>query len=188
MTFIDSYTFVDQLVFQHQRIRQLFESVLAGQVEDRDEAFAELRRLLAVHEAAEEIVVHPRARTDLRVGGALVDECLEEERTVKRLLAELEDMDIQSAEFVATVRILRDVVERHSEREERDEFIALRTDIDGDEAARMAETISVIESIAPTRPHPGAQSATANLLIGPFASMLDRARDAIAARIRKGAH
>ena len=116
MTFIDSYTFVDQLVFQHQRIRQLFDGVLAGQVEDRDEAFAELRRLLAVHEAAEEIVVHPRARTDLRVGGALVDECLEEERTVKRMLAELEDMDIQSAEFVATVRILREVVERHSER------------------------------------------------------------------------
>lgn len=31
------------------------------------------------------------------------------------------------------------------------------------------------ESTAPTRPHPGVESATANLLAGPFAAMLDRA-------------
>ena len=32
---------------------------------------------------------------------------------------------------------------------------------------------------APTRPHAGVESQVANLTAGPFAAMLDRARDAI---------
>lgn len=36
-----------------------------------------------------------------------------------------------------------------------------------------------VERMAPTRPHAGTESATANAIVGPFAAMLDRARDAI---------
>ena len=35
------------------------------------------------------------------------------------------------------------------------------------------------EAIAPTRPHAGVESAKLNFAVGPFASMLDRARDVI---------
>lgn len=188
MTFINPYNFIDELVFQHQRIQQLFDRVLASDAEDWDEAFLELRRLLAVHEAAEEVVVHPRARAMIAAGGTVVDERLDEERAAKRMLAELEDMDLQSAQFEEKVEALRAAVGRHAEREEREEFVALRNRIDDDEAARMADAVQVIESIAPTRPHPGMETATANVLVGPFAAMLDRARDAIAGRMRQGAH
>jgi hypothetical protein len=48
----------------------------------------------------------------------------------------------------------------------------------------MAKAVRAAEAIAPPRPHPGVESAKTNLLVGPFASMLDRARDAIAAAVR----
>ena len=35
------------------------------------------------------------------------------------------------------------------------------------------------KSVEPTRPHPGVESAKLNFAVGPFASMLDRARDVI---------
>lgn len=96
MTFINPYSFIDALVFQHQRILTLFDRVLATEAEDRDEAFFELRRLLAVHEAAEEVVVHPRARREIDSGESVVADRLEEEESAKRTLTELEQMDIQS--------------------------------------------------------------------------------------------
>jgi hypothetical protein len=42
--------------------------------------------------------------------------------------------------------------------------------------------VQLAESMAPTRPHPGVESATANLITGPFAAMLDRARDALSGK------
>ncbi len=43
----------------------------------------------------------------------------------------------------------------------------------------MAGAVLAAEAIAPTRPHAGVESAKANFALGPFASMLDRARDLI---------
>jgi hypothetical protein len=43
----------------------------------------------------------------------------------------------------------------------------------------MRRAVEVAEATAPTHPHPGVESAPANMLAGPFASMLDRARDMI---------
>ncbi|MDF0532105.1 hemerythrin domain-containing protein [Tsukamurella sp. 8F] len=172
---------VDVLVDQHHRIMQLFDRVIASEVEERESAFFELRRLLAVHETAEELIVHPRARRDIVDGRGIVQDRLDEERSAKRILAELEDMDVQSDSFVTKVEELRDAVTRHAEHEEHDEFIALRTGLDDHEAARMAKAVELAESVAPTHPHPSVNTGPENLIVGPFAAMLDRARDAILA-------
>ena len=48
---------------QHNLIKDMFEEVLsASSTEAREKSFTSLRQLLAVHETAEEMVVHPRAR------------------------------------------------------------------------------------------------------------------------------
>jgi hypothetical protein len=47
---------------------------------------------------------------------------------------------------------------------------------------RMKKAVELAESIAPTRPHPGIESAAGNLLAGPFVSMVDRTRDALSDR------
>ncbi|MEV7141950.1 hemerythrin domain-containing protein, partial [Streptomyces tauricus] len=45
--------------------------------------------------------------------------------------------------------------------------------------AALAKAVKAAEAMAPTRPHPGVESATANLAAGPVAALIDRTRDAI---------
>jgi hypothetical protein len=45
--------------------------------------------------------------------------------------------------------------------------------------------VRAAEAIAPTRPHPGVQSAKANLLLGPPSAIMDRTRDLIRSALRR---
>jgi hemerythrin superfamily protein len=159
---------VSFLITQHEQIEQLFDDVLSARGDERRDAFTSLRRLLAVHETAEEEVVHPRAKREISDGDQIVDERLAEENDAKKTLAELEKLDVDSAEFETTFRQFKADVVAHAEAEEHDEQLS-----------RMRNAVRLAESTAPTRPHAGVESASANMLAGPFASMLDRARDAI---------
>jgi hemerythrin superfamily protein len=170
---------------QHNLIKDLFDEVLgADESKAREEAFIELRKLLAVHETAEEMVVHPRVRHEVADGDEIVDARLKEEHESKQVLAELEKMDIASAEFLDELRKFRDDVIDHAEHEENEEFTKLQRNVNAEDREKMAKAVVAAEAIAPTRPHPGVESATMNFAAGPFASMLDRARDAIATALR----
>ncbi|MGY4652200.1 hemerythrin domain-containing protein [Mycobacterium sp. URHB0021] len=169
---------------QHNLIKDMFDEVLsASEPKAREKAFTELRALLAVHETAEEMVVHPRARA-LDGGDAIVDARLKEEHEAKEQLSKLEKMDIGSDEFLDELTKFRDDVVEHAEREENEEFSKLKDKLDSGDRKRMVAAVQAAEAIAPTRPHPGVESAKANFAVGPFASMLDRARDAINAVLR----
>jgi hemerythrin superfamily protein len=170
---------------QHNLIKDLFEEVLsASDSKAREKAFVELRQLLAVHETAEEMVVHPRARNEIADGNEIVDARLHEEHEAKQQLSKLEGMDVTSKEFIDELTKFRDDVIEHAEHEENEEFTRLERNLDAGDRERMAKAVLAAEAIAPTRPHPGVESAKANFAVGPFASMLDRARDAIGAALR----
>ncbi|MEZ0343043.1 hemerythrin domain-containing protein [Mycobacterium sp. pV006] len=170
---------------QHNLIKDMFDDVLHASGSDaRKKAFTDLRQLLAVHETAEEMVVHPRARREIDNGDAVVDARLQEEHVAKQKLAALEDMDIASDEFIAALTKFRDLVLEHAFNEEAEEFPKLKRELDADELESMAAAVRAAEAIAPTRPHPGVESAKLNFALGPFASILDRARDAIGAALR----
>jgi len=171
---------VDFLKTQHQRIRDLFGEVSSSTGSQREQAFFELRRLLAVHETAEEEIVHPIAKDEIPNGEAIVNARLKEEHAAKEVLAELEKLDVDSTEFETKFRTFRKDVLAHAESEEDKEFGRLADRLDDDRLNRMRQAVEFAESIAPTRPHAGVESPTANILAGPFAAMLDRARDAIA--------
>lgn len=173
------------LTGQHHQIEDLFEEVFsASSDEARKKAFVELRQLLAVHEAAEEMVVHPRARDELGHGDDIVNARLEEEHDAKAQLKHLEGLDIGSREFLKELRSFQQAVLDHAEHEETDEFPGLVRELSAEETKQLTGAVRVAEAIAPTRPHPGVESAKKNLVAGPFASMLDRARDAIGAILR----
>ncbi len=54
---------------QHNLIKDMFDEVLsASDPKAREKAFTDLRQLLAVHETAEEMVVHPRVRREVADG------------------------------------------------------------------------------------------------------------------------
>lgn len=170
---------------QHNLIKDLFEEVFsASSDEAREKAFTELRQLLAVHETAEEMVVHPRARQAVDGGDEVVDARLTEEHHAKEQLSKLEGMDFGSAEFLTELEKFRDAVVQHAEAEELEEFDNLQRELSADDLKRLASAVRAAEAIAPTRPHPGVESAKLNFAVGPFASMLDRARDVIGAALR----
>ncbi|MFC7648355.1 hemerythrin domain-containing protein [Streptosporangium lutulentum] len=81
---------MDLLIAQHALIRDLFDEVEKASAQERPEAFQRLVRLLAVHETAEEEIVHPYARLKIDGGKDVVDDRLAEEHEAKQLLMEMD--------------------------------------------------------------------------------------------------
>ncbi|KOG88766.1 hemerythrin domain-containing protein [Streptomyces varsoviensis] len=170
---------VELLQQQHTRIRGLFEEVADAKGDERTRSFRELIHLLAVHETAEEEVVHPFARKHIDGGEQVVKDRIEEEEGAKRALGRLEDMDPDSPEFLDLFAALRQDVTAHADAEERYEFAHLRAAADRDRLERLAAAVRAAEALAPTRPHPGTDTALKNLMAGPVAGVVDRTRDVV---------
>lgn len=181
ITVKDARDVVAFLEDQHRTIELLLERVATLQGTARAEAFTTLRKTLAVHEAAEEVIVHPVARRALPDGDAVVALRLEEEKRAKKALTALEALDAGTPEFDVMFRNLLTDVIAHAQAEERDEFTRLENRLDARQLERMRKAAELAEAVAPTRPHAGVESAIANLLVGPFAAMIDRTRDALSA-------
>jgi hemerythrin superfamily protein len=167
------------LMRQHGDIHNLFDEVRTCDGEARRDAFQRLVRLLAVHETAEEEVVHPAARTAFEGGEQVVDNRLEEERAAKETLSTLDEMDTDDPEFMPALLALRDDVLKHARAEERYEFAQLRRKTSPQRLAMMAKAVKAAEKMAPTHPHPGVETAAKNIAVGPVAALMDRTRDAI---------
>ncbi|WP_238412060.1 hemerythrin domain-containing protein [Saccharothrix deserti] len=180
MTTAQEQDVVELLLAQHNEIKRLFEQLRTATGDSKRELFEDLVRLLAVHESAEEEVVHPTARRRIEGGEQVVDARLEEEDEAKTALAELHDMGVDHPEFDAKLMMLSQAVIEHATREENEEFIFLRQNLDQDQLRRMAGAVRAAEAIAPTRPHPGVgESAITQMLAGPPMAVFDRVRDAV---------
>ena len=166
---------------QHARIRDLFELVRNSDVQARQSAFDRLRELLAVHEAGEEIVVRPVTK---KVAGAdVADARNQEEAEATLVLAELERLDVGSSEFVHRLTDLERAVSAHAGFEEIEEFPHVLAEISAEDQQKMGARLLAAEKLAPPHPHPGAAgSPIAQAAVGPFAALLDRAKDAYEAR------
>ncbi|MFJ9760953.1 hemerythrin domain-containing protein [Streptomyces sp. NPDC101149] len=162
---------------QHVRIRTLFGAVKGAQGDRRKESFDELRGLLAVHETAEEMVVRPVAKKT--AGEKEAEARNSEEKEANKVLAQLEKMDLSSSEFETQFAQFEQDVLAHAEHEELKEFPALVAGCTPEQRQAMGRRVVSAERIAPTHPHPTAAGSPAmQWTLGPFASLLDRARDA----------
>jgi hemerythrin superfamily protein len=170
---------------QHKEIQQLFGEVERADGGARREAFHRLVRLLSIHETAEEELVHPKVRRE-DGGQAVVEARLGEEHRAKELLSTMDSMGPDAEGFDTLLIKLRKDVLAHAKHEEREEFPLLRKAQDAKRLEAMARTVRAAEAVAPTRPHPGLQGATANVLLGPPVAIMDRTRDAI--RKKLGRH
>jgi hemerythrin superfamily protein len=184
MTETNSEDVITLLERQHQEIRTLFTELETVSSDTRRDVFRRLVRLLAVHETAEEEVVHPAAR-DAQGGDAVVDARLGEEHRAKELLSTLDEMGPDAEGFDVLLIELRDDVLAHADHEEQEEFPLIRASCSADQLRSMAKVVKAAEAIAPTRPHAGVESAKANLVLGPPAALMDRARDLIRGALRR---
>lgn len=166
----------------HAEIKQLFSRVTSERGAARREAFEDLVRKLAVHETAEEEIVHPLAR---QADEAVVSQRLHEEDDAKRALSGLESMDVDDADFGVELGAVQRAVLDHAEHEEHLEFPLIEQRCDEDRLRQLGDMFRAAEAIAPTHPHPHApESATGNIVVGPVAAVIDRARDAVRDAIR----
>jgi hemerythrin superfamily protein len=175
----DDEDVVELLIRQHGMIHDLFDEVRAAPADARREPFERLVRMLAVHEVAEEIVVHPLARTAVPGGDEVVADRLAEEDASKRLLSRLEQLDPDDPGFLPALDELRLAVLAHARAEERYEFLKLADEVDATTRGQLGKAVKAAEAVAPTHPHPGVDTAAENLVAGPVAAVMDRVRDAM---------
>lgn len=167
------------LLEQHAEVRRLLGELTSGSTTvDRQATFDRLRTMLAVHETAEELILRP---VSAKVAGKQVADARDqEEHEANKVLAELEKLDVDSAEFAEEIKAFATAVSDHADAEEAEEFPQVLAQCDADERAKMGNRLRAAEKVAPTHPHPSAAgSTTAQAVLGPFASIVDRTRDAI---------
>lgn len=170
---------VTQLLDQHDQVRAAIDAVAkTTTAKSRQEAFDHLRELLSRHETAEEMIVRPLTRR-FDNGDAVANARMDEENKSKEVLAELEHLDIASVEFARLFETFGQAVLEHAQAEEVYEFPLLRRNLDADRSQEAEEHLLLAEKTAPTHPHLAAKSTAMNYVAGPFAAIIDRARDAI---------
>src|SRR5689334_4552571 len=97
---------------------------------DRTELFDCLRAFLAVHETAEEEIVHPAARNAGGKGEEVVEARLAEEGEAKTVLSELEKIGPGNPDFDAKFAQFQKAVEAHANAEEQELFPILEAELD----------------------------------------------------------
>ncbi len=164
----------------HADILSLMNDVSTATSDRRPQAFECLVGKIAVHETAEEEVVHPLTRhSAVRNADSVVDARLAEESKGKEALSELEKIGTDAPEFQEKFEAVRREVISHAEHEEQEELPKLE-EVDRKQLARAAKAFRAAQKLAPTHAHPHTpESATGNLVVGPFVAMADRARDAV---------
>ena len=137
----DQHTEVDQLIAQLERSRS-----------DRAALFAELADKLAAHATVEEKIFYPAAMAPNT--SELLHESVEEHLTVKRLLADMMEMDPDDGEFDETLALLKDEVSHHAHDEEEGKlFPKLRRTMTEDERAGLGnEVLAMFESLIEQEP------------------------------------
>jgi len=176
-------TATDVLRLQHEQVKFMFGQMDELTGDARRELFDCLRTTLAVHETAEEEVVHPRAKRISDVAQQAVEARLHEESEAKQVLSNLEKLGVDDGKFDELFTEFRSAVLRHAEAEESEIFPLLEANVDREELEQMAEGLLVAEEMAPTHPHPhGPESALGNLMVGPFVAVADKVRDKLAER------
>jgi hypothetical protein len=167
------------LLEQHDQVRAGFEQVRTSTGEARSRAFDDLRAFLAVHETAEEEVLRPVTK-ELGEHDVAAARNSEESRA-NAVLAQLEDLDVDSAEFETSLAQLQAAVTDHAAMEEAEEFPAILAAVDEGRRHRMGGRLRAAERLAPTHPHPGTagSGSLTHLAVGPFVAIADRVRDAL---------
>jgi len=175
---------IEALRHDHDEVRQLFTRLERASGARRRDLFHRLVSELIRHEVAEEEILRPVSRRD--AGQAIANARIKEESRAEELLKEMEKLDTGSAEFSSKLAKLRREVERHAEAEENKEFPRVASKETPERLAQMGRAYQAAKKAAPTRPHPSTPNTpAANVLTGPLAAVVDKARDAVREAVKE---
>lgn len=140
---------IDYLTQQHRELEALFddfEHASHGAKKKRLELVSKISDLLAVHTTIEEKLFYP-ATKDARTE-ELLHEAVEEHLSVKRIVADLLELDAIDGQAEAKMSVMREQNQHHVEEEEKELFPEVRkllaaTELEdlGEEMERMASEL-----------------------------------------------
>ena len=119
---MDAITLLKQ---DHDKVKELFrelETLPAAQPERRLKLAETIIAELMVHERIEEEIFYPAVQNAGETGEEEVEHSIEEHALVDSLIAQLEEVDLASPDFEATVRVLKENVFHHIHDEEEKMF------------------------------------------------------------------
>ena len=135
------------------------------------------------HEALEEMYFWPAVRDRLESGSTLADQATGQEQDAKQVLASLDKLGPDDAEFEKLLAKFVVDAREHIEFEESQVWPLMRTALPAETAAELGGKIAGGKKSAPTRPHPHTPPSPGVLkAAGPAAAAADKARDAVTGR------
>jgi hypothetical protein len=179
---IHDLNLVDLLLFEHQRQRALLAELQGGSGERGAASFRRLARLLATHEAAEEIVLYPVVRANFDGGDRLARLATEQEVTIKMALSKLQSGDVardhpSSATRRTGLQQVEELLQAHHDLEERQILAALPDFEDAAALGGLASAYKIAIHLTPTRGHRrGPTGPMSNVLLGAPLGIVDRIR------------
>jgi hemerythrin superfamily protein len=125
---------LDLLKQQHEEVSKLFkqfEKLEEGGMAERRELFVMIADRLSAHATIEEQFFYPSIKTDKTED--LVREAVEEHLAVKRIIADLLEMEPADENYSAKMKVLQENVEHHVEEEEDELFKLVRKVLNEDQ-------------------------------------------------------
>jgi len=123
----------------HQKVSGIFQQIeptTERAEKTRTELFAQLKQELDIHARIEETIFYPSIKRAAETR-EIVLEGFEEHHVIKMLLKELEAMPVDTEEWAAKIKVLKDNVEHHVEEEEGEMFQKARDVLSEDEINRL---------------------------------------------------
>ncbi len=160
---------IDLLEQQHREVEELFEE-LEGAGENakktKERLCHELADALAVHAEIEEKLFYPESKQENTED--ILRESLEEHLSMKRLLVDIIEGEVEDEQFDARIEVLKEQVEHHVEEEEKELFPKVRKALSKDEledlGTRMQTMAEELEAQGePSKIIPGETDSPAQL-------------------------
>jgi len=157
---------IDLLEKQHREVEQLFKKFEKAEAEEeKQRLFEEIGDKLAIHAGIEEKHFYPATRT-ARTEDEL-REAVEEHLSVKRIIADLLEMEPSNPQFEPKVLVLKEQVEHHVEEEEEELFPKVKKMLSRDElddlGTVMEDLAQELEAGAPRESVPAETGSAAPL-------------------------
>ncbi|HEX3560677.1 MAG TPA: hemerythrin domain-containing protein [Pyrinomonadaceae bacterium] len=123
----------------HKKVSGIFEQIeptTERAEKTRTELFAQLKQELDIHARIEETIFYPSIKRAAETR-EIVLEGFEEHHVIKMLLGELEAMPVDTEQWTAKLKVLKENVEHHVEEEESEMFQKARDVLSEDDINRL---------------------------------------------------
>lgn len=130
---------------QHARIVALVDAVQDSGGPEREQRFAALLSVLARHEAAEELAIHPVAAAGQGDGTPVISQIITAEEGMTQQIGRLELFDVDTFEFTVQFQLFEEALSSHAAAEEGHELPLLESLMSADQAATALSLLRAAE-------------------------------------------